>query len=1539
MYLHPSIDLIPSQPTDPTSFEPIDALLTSIHYTNLVGHQTRRTASEERYADEQRFAHTLRQHTQLGDPLLSTEIDLRQLLFSHQQELTEEEEGLPSSILHQSSTTIKHMYALKSWHRVLHKDLDPQKLRPFLGFRPSEIVRKTLQNTTQLARMIIRLPLRKHIKPRFPFLNGRRINEGISSDRLYANCPDLAHGFTAAHVFYGMQSTNIQVYGHHLGGDGFYNSYKDFCREHGIPSVLRRDNAKENKSNKVRDFNRENLVRDEFSEVDNQQQNVVESGGIRWLKAATHILLDQTGAPAWAWFLAAVFLADVHNHTWNKERNCIPATARDGITRDISRLLQFVFWERVLYLDHEDSFPESKERPGYFVGCSKNIGDELTYMIYDDQTKQLVHRSVVRPYHSNKRVRWDPIFDPKTSLIFKQTATDKQCLFPTDLSDTHLDQYDLDDPEPTEHFWDTTHLHPDPFFEPEESRIKKYESILRNPDLCLSPPPIAQMIQVEPAIPDSYTGESALRFSAQPITVHPQLKKRPKKKKKIPSSQAHYDTEFSPPTMDDTDTNTEKVRTTLVGDRIAKQFTDGIFLGTITETWQNATSLKQYFRILYDDNDCEDLSLAEVVSGIQLIIHHPEEERYPPSSPSSPSPTTSELSDTPSPIIRSPPMFPFEDITRLVYTPEQNDTSTETNSTARGDTTKASLSQSSLTISHNRGEIFHDSLQPSPKTHPNQHPSIPTSTDRGVSFQDSTTNSNSPETKPIQQPSNRRRTRSEARSTMQKLGIILFTSSACLQNPSPIDTPSLTPSPHPASVSFPPLNQNLLQHDSAEALRAYHSYLDKINDMFSPDPDHDLWKPQNILSHKIRHDPTTSTHRIYLKIQWPDIDTPRQLLKLDTLRIEQPWMCVKYAFQRGLVHKPGWEWIPEYIESDKMLSTLVHSYRTSVLKGKKFEFGVEIPKTTRAATVLDTENNDTLWDEATKKELFQIIHEFSSFEPIDNDMPTPHGYKRVPYHIIYACKVDGRRKARLVIDGNRSPPVDKEDCFSPVVSVEAIRLGFFMAEMHGLECVAGDVGNAYLTSYTTEKLYIIAGKEFGPELEGKRLKVVKSVYGTKSAAARFHESLSAKLRHINFRPSRADPDLWFRANPEGGYEYIARYVDDVMCFSKDPQSLMDYLRKSYTMKGVGYPQFYLGGDVTELPEPWRNHNVSYGLSAHTYIANCTINLERMCNTIFHKVSVPFDPNYHAELDTTSMCSPTDMTKYRSLLGSANWLITLGRFDIHYAVNTLAQYCVAPRQGHLQALQRVFGYLKKHPNGMMLIDTSEPPGRTQATFHKDCDWSEYFPDAIEELPRRPPPPFGEPVTLTAYVDADHARNALTRRSVTGIILLINNTPIVWISKRQRTVETSTFGSEMIAARIAIDLLVEMRYKLRCLGIPVERRSILLGDNLSVVVNTTLPSSQIKKKHLSCSIMRIREAVAAGFVRFGHIRSEQNIADIATKPLGPQVFHRVAHDYLFRHLQYHSDTTPPLPSPSPFRHYNQNKIKKNPHSDTNPNLVPD
>jgi hypothetical protein len=91
---------------------------------------------------------------------------------------------------------------------------------------------------------------------------------------------------------------------------------------------------------------------------------------------------------------------------------------------------------------------------------------------------------------------------------------------------------------------------------------------------------------------------------------------------------------------------------------------------------------------------------------------------------------------------------------------------------------------------------------------------------------------------------------------------------------------------------------------------------------------------------------------------------------------------------------------------------------------------------------------------------------------------------------------------------------------------------------------------------------------------------------------------------------------------------------------------------------------------------------------------------------------------------------------------------------------------------------------------------------------------------------------------------------------------------------------------------------MRYKLRLLGVKLEDQTIMLGDNMSVVLNTTIPSSSLNKKHLACSYHRIREAIAGKFVKFGHVRSEHNFADINTKPLGTTAFHRLIDPYLFR-----------------------------------------
>ena len=68
----------------------------------------------------------------------------------------------------------------------------------------------------------------------------------------------------------------------------------------------------------------------------------------------------------------------------------------------------------------------------------------------------------------------------------------------------------------------------------------------------------------------------------------------------------------------------------------------------------------------------------------------------------------------------------------------------------------------------------------------------------------------------------------------------------------------------------------------------------------------------------------------------------------------------------------------------------------------------------------------------------------------------------------------------------------------------------------------------------------------------------------------------------------------------------------------------------------------------------------------------------------------------------------------------------------------------------------------------------------------------------------------------------------------------------------------------------------------LGINLEPKSFLLGDNMSVVVNTTLPSSVLKKKHQACNYHRVRKAIATKIIDFGYIDTQDNVADVCTKP---------------------------------------------------------
>jgi hypothetical protein len=152
-------------------------------------------------------------------------------------------------------------------------------------------------------------------------------------------------------------------------------------------------------------------------------------------------------------------------------------------------------------------------------------------------------------------------------------------------------------------------------------------------------------------------------------------------------------------------------------------------------------------------------------------------------------------------------------------------------------------------------------------------------------------------------------------------------------------------------------------------------------------------------------------------------------------------------------------------------------------------------------------------------------------------------------------------------------------------------------------------------------------------------------------------------------------------------------------------------------------------------------------------------------------------------------------------------------------------------------------------------------------------------------------------MTVYVDADHAHDLVTRRSITGIIVMLNNTTIWWVSKRQKTVDTSTYGSELVPSRIATELILEVRFKLRSLGVDLDGPALMLGDNMSVALNTSVPSSILKKNHNTIAYHHVQEAIAAKVMRFAYVKSDENVSDILTKPLSNENFYYLVENWLF------------------------------------------
>ena len=261
--------------------------------------------------------------------------------------------------------------------------VDYEKLRPFFGWVNSDIVKQTIDRTTQWGVSLDSFPMKRHLKSRNPALNVPRRHEPVATDTIFSDTPAVDSGVKQAQVFVGRDSLVADVYPM-KSGKQFVNTLEDNIRRRGAMDKLLSDSANTEISKKVMDILRAYHISNWHSEPYHQNQNPAE-WQYRTIKSWTNTVMNRSGAPANGWLLCMIYVSYILNHIACGALNgSIPLLVLYGITPDISIMLLYrsTFYQPVFYATHDQHFPsESEERAAYWVGFGEHCGDAMTHKL------------------------------------------------------------------------------------------------------------------------------------------------------------------------------------------------------------------------------------------------------------------------------------------------------------------------------------------------------------------------------------------------------------------------------------------------------------------------------------------------------------------------------------------------------------------------------------------------------------------------------------------------------------------------------------------------------------------------------------------------------------------------------------------------------------------------------------------------------------------------------------------------------------------------------------------------------------------------------------------------------------------------------------------------------------------------------------------------------------------------------------------------------------------------------------------------------
>ncbi|MBW0532418.1 hypothetical protein O181_072133 [Austropuccinia psidii MF-1] len=478
-------------------------------------------------------------------------------------------------------------------------------------------------------------------------------------------------------------------------------------------------------------------------------------------------------------------------------------------------------------------------------------------------------------------------------------------------------------------------------------------------------------------------------------------------------------------------------------------------------------------------------------------------------------------------------------------------------------------------------------------------------------------------------------------------------------------------------------------------------------------------------------------------------------------------------------------------------------------------------------------DNSDQWLQAIRKEL-HTMSELNVWEIV----PIPKHTKLIGTTWVFKTKQD-EHKARLCAQGfSQTHGVDFSKTFAPTGRLNSLRTLISFAASHNLKFEQLDIKSAFLNAPLEEDVFLTIPQGLDLDKQTSCLKLHKAIYGLRQAPRAWYNCLSNWLATTGFKAAVSDPCVFHQKDNCPIWIFV--HVDDIAIFGKNLDKFKKEIEQEFKTKLLGQANLLLGIKI--------HHDIDFIRLTQEHYVESVLDLYGMNDC--RSVATPLIPNEHLKAATLNELEEFEKSNlnYRSAIGSLSYISTATRPDILYAVSALSQFLKKLGMNYWKAFMDVLRYLRG--TSSMCIS--------------------YKRGIIHEA--------------VAYSDADWGNCRVTRRSVSGHLILFNEGLVIWKTKKQPTVSLSSAEAEYkLLCNLASEVLWFQQF---CEEVELTNNSQpmkIYEDNQGCIdtANSDCNANSRRMKHVEIQLHFIREVIKNSKILLVYTPTAAMLADFLTK----------------------------------------------------------